>query len=60
VILFPSKDIEPMDQDALPLEQAQDEILTSDVSDDALEVMADGPALSYTFAQFIKLDDSGE
>ncbi len=49
-----------MDQDAPQLEQAQDEILTSDVSDDALEVMADGPALSYTFAQFIRLGDSSE
>jgi hypothetical protein len=45
-----------MNKDDLGLVQAQDQILTSDVSDDALEIIADGPAMSYTFISFDLID----
>ena len=45
-----------MNKDDLGLVQTQDQILTSDVSDDALEIIADGPAMSYTFISFDLID----
>ena len=45
-----------MNKDDLALEQNQDEIVASDVSDDALEIIADGPAMSYTFISFDLID----
>jgi hypothetical protein len=43
-----------MNKDDLGL--VQDQILTSDDSDDALEIIADGPAMSYTFISFDLID----
>jgi hypothetical protein len=45
-----------MNKDELGLGQIQDQILTSDVTDDALEIIADGPAMSYTFISFDLID----
>jgi hypothetical protein len=45
-----------MNKDELGLGQIQDQILTSDVTDDALEIIADGPAMSYTFISFDPID----
>ena len=45
-----------MNKDDLGLAQVQDQILTSDVSDDALEIIAAGPAMSYTFISFDLID----
>jgi hypothetical protein len=45
-----------MNKGELGLGQIQDQILTSDVTDDALEIIADGPAMSYTFISFDLID----